>query len=1014
MVEEVAAIIEDMPNDSRPHVEVSVEGHRMIGLLDSGASVTVFGAGSEEFIENINLTRKPSYISIKTADGTSHAGRQYINVPFECEGKRAHVITHIVPTINKPLILGENFWRAFEVKIIISALEEDIDPEKQYTVHEPHQLSSVQRKTLDEIIETFAVAEKEKTLGYTTLIEHKIDTRDQEPIKQRQYVMSPYVQKSVNAEIDRMLERDIIEPIKNPTWLNPIIPVKKSNGKVRICLDARKLNKVTVKSTYPQQNANRILGLLRGTKYLTAIDLTDAFYQILLDNDSREKTAFSVSARGTFQYKRMPMGLCNSGSTLCQLIDGVFGCELEPYAFPYLDDFIIATETFEKHCEILERVSENLKEAQLQISRDKSRFCMKSLRYLGYVIDADGIQPDKEKIRPILEYPVPKTVKEVRRLIGMASWYRRFINNFSEISAPITDLIKHDTKVLHWTKEAEDAFQRLKEALVTAPVLAMPRYEQPFIIECDASDKGIGAVLIQELDNTRKVIAFLSAKLTATQQKYSVTERECLAVITAIERFRPYVDGARFTVITDHASLTWLQNLRDPTGRLARWACRLSNYDFELIHRKGKFMVVPDALSRAIDAIELDDIGTTEDEEYVKLREEIIKTPIDFPEYDVHNSLIYYHCVNVDGHSDEWKIFVPKDKRNSVLSECHDNILAAHGGFYKTVSRVKQNYYWPKLLSDVARYIKRCEVCKAVKPSNKNAQVEMGRFRDPKCPFNMMSLDYVGTLPLSLRRNRQLLVVLDVFSKFVWLHPMRKASAEETIKFLKDEIFRKYGVPQILISDNGPQLRSSTFSSFLKEHKIEHWPTANYRPQANATEAVNKTIFTAIRAYIKENNHRDWDKNLTDITCAYNTSKHTVTKCTPYSVLYGHEMPLTGDRNPLSHEDEADRKTKMQIIREKVAKNIKKSFEDSKQRYNLRSCQNNFEVGDIVWKRNTILSNAAEYRSAKLTPRYVKCRVVEKLGTNTYKLTDENGRCLGNFSASDLKADAFDISVLVL
>lgn len=1008
--------MEGIPNDPRPHLEVYVREQKILGLLDSGASVTLFGAGSEQFVEKLDLTREVSNIRIRTADGTVHMVAECIQVPYQCEGREAWVTTHIAPSVKTPLILGRDFWNAFDIKIMIAAVEDEIDPSKHISVYEPHQLSKDERQQLNEIIATFNVAEKDKILGYTTLIEHHIDTGNQEPIKQRQYVMSPYVQEQVNSEINRMIEKDIIEPVRNPTWLNPIIPVKKSNGKIRICLDARKLNKATVKSTYPQQNANRILGLLQGTRYLTAIDLTDAFYQILLGKESRPKTAFSVSSRGTFQYKRMPMGLCNSGSTLCQLIDSVFGCELEPYAFPYLDDFIIATESFQKHMEILKKVSIKLREAQLQISRDKSRFCMCRLRYLGYVIDQNGIQPDQEKIKPILEYPIPKSVKEVRRLVGMASWYRRFICNFSEIAAPITDLIKDKTKVLKWTVEAEQSFEKLKQALVSAPILATPRYDKPFIIECDASDKGIGGVLIQEQDGVNRVIAYLSTKLTPVQQRYHVTERECLAVITSIEKFRPYIDGVRFTVITDHASLMWLQGLREPNGRLARWACRLSNYDFELTHRKGKFMVVPDALSRAIDVIEIEKLSDTGDNEYIQLKEKVERKPEDFPDYLVENDIIFKHCDDYTGQADRWKIYVPSDKRDMVLQDCHDNMLASHGGYFKTAARVKEKYYWPKLLTNVAQYIRKCDVCKAIKPSNRNQQVEMGKFRNPICPFNMLALDFVGPLPLSKRGHRQLLVVIDVFSKFVWLCPLRKATAEETVKFLKESVFLKYGVPQILITDNGPQLRSAIFLSFLREHGVEHWPTANYRPQSNCTEAANKTIFNAIRAYMDKNTHNDWDKNLSEISCAYNSSAHTVTKFSPYYILFGQEMPLFGKRNPINSQDSQDSdeiKDKIKIIRAKVAENLKMAFDNSQRKYNLRSRQFEFKVGETVWKRNTELSNAANKYSSKLAPRFVKCKILEKCGTNTYVLSDEHGKRLGKFSASDLKADVTDVCVLV-
>ncbi|RYE19449.1 MAG: hypothetical protein EOP45_12640 [Sphingobacteriaceae bacterium] len=383
--------------------------------------------------------------------------------------------------------------------------------------------------------------------------------------------MSPVMLKKAIAEVDRLLSRGIIEPVEMSEWLNPFLGVDKSNGLIRLCLDARKLNNATKKNAYPQQNVNRILSQLAKTKYVSAIDMTDAFYQIPLDGDSKAKTAFSVPSKGTFVFKRMVMGLCNSGATLCALMDKLLGNEFEPYLFIYLDDFIIATDTFEKHLEIMARLAEKLKFANLTISPKKSLFCYKRLKFLGHIIDENGISLDPSRIEAMVNFPEPKCIKDVRRVLGMAGWYRRFIRDFAGITAPISETLKKKNKkytVFKWTEQASLAFKNLIKALTEAPVLATPDYDLPFKIECDASDFACGAVLSQVQDGEERVIAYMSQKFIASQRKYHVTEKECLAVILGIEKFRPYIEGSHFTVITDHYSLLWLRNLKDPSGRL--------------------------------------------------------------------------------------------------------------------------------------------------------------------------------------------------------------------------------------------------------------------------------------------------------------------------------------------------------------------------------------------------------------------------------------------------------------
>ena len=293
------------------------------------------------------------------------------------------------------------------------------------------------------------------------------------------------------------------------------------------------------------------------------------------------------------------MPLHNSPATWQRLIDSVLGADLEPHVFVYLDDIIIVsiivTQTFEKYLEIPNEVFKRLLAANLTVSQEKCKFCRAQLKYLGYVVDSNGLHVDPDKINAILNILTPRSVKDNRAIIGMASWYRRFIPNFATLVAPLTSLLCKNVKFF-WSDDCERSLQIIKEHLVSAPVLSCPNFSLPFTVQTDASAHSVGSVLSQ-IDPTEgeKVICYLSRSLNKAERNYSTTERECLAVIFAVEHLRPYLEGTRFTVVTDHHSLVWLFNLKEANGRLARWILRLQHYDFQIVHRKGKEHVVPDA-----------------------------------------------------------------------------------------------------------------------------------------------------------------------------------------------------------------------------------------------------------------------------------------------------------------------------------------------------------------------------------------------------------------------------------
>lgn len=986
-------------DDQRFHAAVEILGEGFVGLLDSGAQISVVGPKFVKLVADGRLRSKPSPYSIRTADGTVHDTTEVVVLPILYCGKMREIEAPIMVSLQSDLILGVDFWQKFNIRPAIVEVG-SVEAAKQIHVSEQMELSEQDAEKLQTVLKLMPFG-KGGILSKTTLMKHTIETGSAHPIKQSQYIISPYVQKEVHEEIDRLLAIGAIFPCCSP-WNNPMIVVRKPTGKVRLCLDARKLNAVTSKDAYPQPQLNRILAQLTGTRVLSSIDFSDAYHQVELDDKSKLKTAFSISGKGFFAYARMPFGLCNSGATLCRLIDQVLGCDLEPHVFVYMDDVIIASETVEHHLDLLRTVAKRLSEAGLTISVEKSRFCMKRLKYLGHIVGDGHIAPDPAGITPILEYPQPKCAKDIRRLLGMAGWYRRFVPNFATISAPLSDLLKKG-RAFEWTPAAAEAFDHIKKVLVSDPVLASPDYTKPFTIQTDASDCGIGGILVQGSGETEKVVAYFSQKLSAAQRKYQTTERECLAVIVGIEKFRPYIEGVHFTVVTDHASLQWLQNLKDPSGRLARWALRLQPYNFTLIHRPGRLMTVADALSRAVEAIDILGFAQTKDKWYNRLRQAVVTDPGKYPQYKVEDELLYKHCSyspkRVEINS--WRLVVPYEKRDEILKRCHDDPLSAHGGRHKTIDRVSRDYYWPKMYASITSYVRNCTTCSAMKTSNVVQRAPMGERENTDRPWQALYVDFVGPFPRSKGGFVYLFVVVDAFSKFVHIHPMRTATAKGIIGFLEKQIFLLFGVPDRIISDNGSQFISREYRDFLKTYNVVPQFVSRYHPQANAAEAANKTIGTAIRSYVKEN-HREWDRFLPKIACAMNTAVHSSTNMSPYYVNFGCHMTTTGN-TPRGQADNARSDEVFQEIRRSVLKHLEKAHGVSKKRYDLRTRPIEYAVGETVWRRTFLLSDASRGFAAKLAPKYIQCTVKKKIGQSSYELADEHGKALGVFSTKDMK-----------
>uniref|UniRef100_A0A0A9Z8Q1 RNA-directed DNA polymerase n=2 Tax=Lygus hesperus TaxID=30085 RepID=A0A0A9Z8Q1_LYGHE len=852
------------------------------------------------------------------------------------------------------------------------------------------------------------------------------------PIKQRAYNYSPKVLEVMHKELDKMLESGIVEPSHGP-WASPVVMVRK-NDSYRFCIDFRKVNYITKKDSYPMKNINTLLDSLRQAVYLSKLDLRQAFLQVpLADEASRDITSFIVPGRGLFRFITMPFGLSNSPATFQRLADSIF-LDMYPQVVVFLDDILLCTSDFSQHLKLLEEIFRRLKASGLRVNPEKCQFGCNEVRYLGYRVNVDGISVDPEKSEAVTNYPTPTNLTELRRFLGMAGWYRRFIPNFSSIVAPLT-LLLSKKKTWFWSEAQIEAFESLKSALTSTPILARPNFDLPFTLQTDASQHGIGSALVQFQDGQERVITYSSRTLTAAERNYSVTEKECLAVIYGIEKNRQYLEGSEFTVITDHSCLKWLLELKDPIGRLARWTLRLQPYKYKVEYRKGKLNSVADALSRipaqanitsvtsrseiSSSNIPVPAVSNTTDEWYERKMYKVKTNPDNHPEWKIDGDHLYYYRKSflkgeLEEPSEDWKLVVPWKLRSQVLTECHDEPQSGHLGIAKTHWRVGRLYYWPGMYQDIVRFVRRCDVCQRVKPSNTTPR----GFMFPRyltTPWHTVSADIMGPFPRSSTGNKYLLVFEDIFTKWVELVPIRNTSSAVILNKFRSVILNRFGTPSILITDNASNFVSSSVQSLAKSCNIEHRKTPLYHCQANPTERANRNIRQLIRSYIDQSKHTQWDAYIGEFQFALNSVVHHSTKYSPAFLNFGRELipyhslrsslPLQQSQPVQVNSDEwALRMKKLQELSHLVEKNLLQASRQQSHRYNLRRRPSSFQVGDLVLRMAFNLSSAENKSSAQLCHKFNGPFTVAQVSPGgTCKLLDAQGRDAGSWHPAKLK-----------
>ncbi|KAK2577561.1 hypothetical protein KPH14_012908, partial [Odynerus spinipes] len=580
------------------------------------------------------------------------------------------------------------------------------------------------------------------------------------------------------------------------------------------------------------------------------------------------------------------------------------------------DDWIVVSQNIDEHLSLLSILFEVLREAKLTINREKSSFACKDVKYLGYIIDEFGMRPNPDKIKPILDYPVPKDRTQLRQFNGLVNWYHRHLRNIARVQGPLNKLTSPKVP-WRWSEIEQRAFEEVKQALVDAPRLYTPIPGQPFILYTDASDFGLGAILVQKDPDSDKelLIEVLSRPLRGAELHYTTTEKECLAVVWSVEKLRCYLEGMPFKVVTDHQALRWLHGLKNPVGRLARWAIYLLQHNMTVEHKRGTLNEAPDALSRMFD-VDVDPAGWEEiveeairnrtqlnsicDQNWYDVKLELVrKHPDRFPDWKIENDRLMYHrpdyakAIIDDEHP--WKIVATPNEINEIMRENHETPQSGHLGRDKTLDRIRQNYYWPGMTQDIKSFVEECDICIKVK-DNQNPVKGPLVTRYPQTPWMQIAIDTADMTTRSKKGNSHIIVVQDLSTKYIELFPTRDKKGKTVVKIL-DTIFDRWGTPQSLISDNGKEYLNKDVANFLIARGVKHITTPLAHPQGNPVERVNRTIKPMIAAFVKDKQN-DWDKPLSKLQLAYNTVPHAGTRISPFFLNHGREATWRHTNKP--------------------------------------------------------------------------------------------------------------------
>ena len=845
-------------------------------------------------------------------------------------------------------------------------------------------------------------------LGRTDAVKHRIILEENAQPFFIPYYRLPFSQREKIEEMIKDMKRDGVVRPSNSPYNSPLLLVPKKDGTWRMVIDYRKLNKQTVPDRFPMPVINDVLAQLGGAKIFSSLDLLSGYWQIPLDEESKPLTAFSTHLEH-LEFQVLPFGLMNAPLAFSLAMLAVLG-DIKN-VFIYIDDVIIYSENLEEHLKTLAEVLDRLQKAGLKIKIKKCQFLQKELEYLGHTLNEEGVKMQAGKVKAIIEYPAPSNIKAVRRFLGMIGYYRPFIQNFAAKAYPITNLLKQENK-FEWEKEQQESFELLKNCLMKDPILVYPDFTKEFFLACDASSTGLGAVLLQKNKSRMRVISYASRVLNATEQRYSVTEKECLGVVWGLKKYRHLILGYNVNILTDHKPILDLFKKRDfiNNQKFNRWFLAILEYGPEFKYIPGRSNTLADGLSRAFEEEEKSKIKKMEcftcqvvdlslelvreeqqkDPEIREIMGNILQDKNSKPDFQIIEGMLYK---KPSREQEVARLYIPKTLVPEVMKLIHSHKLAGHPGLNKSSQILSRNYYWKGCRNDLENFIRDCDVCNLHK-GNVNVPAPLEHYPTQLYPFQVVCMDFMGPLPTTYRGNKNLLVFVDYLTRYVEIVPVKDRMAGTVAEALKSRIITRHSAPEVLMSDNAPEFTGEIMQKLCSFYEIKKCEITPYKPSSNgAVERVNGKIKTILRTLITPETV-DWDIYVEDVQLVINNSINVTTGETPHFLLYGYTkrlpIALHDDAKPPRHiynyEDYIEQRLRQYYHTTRKTREMIKNAQRKNEKYYKCKEKKELRIGSKVY----ILKMVSQGPNVKVSPKFEgPYRVIEILSNNKYKVINE-------------------------